>query len=149
MNVPPSTRRAPPRPAVTWLATVTVPVAVSEPPVTLRAPFELLVPRPMVPTVTVPPLTMKPELKSGAAALLRRMLTSVAVNVPPLIRNVLPESEFVRTAPNDAVPESPAKLACGSNRSSVIPLQPTCCGSMMLSRTSMDLPSMTVIILCG
>jgi hypothetical protein len=106
VKLPPSTRIAPPRAAVTWFATVTVPVAVSDPPLTLSAPFELFVPRPMVPTVAVPPFTMKPELKSGAAALLRRMLTSVAVNVPPLIRNVLPESEFVRTAANDALPES-------------------------------------------
>src|SRR5262245_2304187 len=106
VKVPPCTRIAPPRAAVTWLGTVTVPVAISEPPLTLSAPFELLVPRPTVPTVTVPPFTMKPELKSGLPALLRRMLTSVAVKVPPLIRNVLPESEFVRTAPNDALPES-------------------------------------------
>ena len=38
VNVPPSTRMAPPRPAVTWLATVTVPVAVSDPPETVIAP---------------------------------------------------------------------------------------------------------------
>ena len=67
-----------------------------------------------MPTVTVPPLTMKPLLKSTAAALLRRMFTSVAENVPPLMRNVLPESEFVRTAAKVAVPierEQPADVA--------------------------------------
>ena len=90
---------------------VTAPVAVSEPPATVIAPLELLVPRPMVPTVAVPPVTMKPELKSTVAALLRRMLTSVAENVPPLTRNVLPKSELVRTAPKVAVPASSVKQA--------------------------------------
>ena len=108
-KMPPITRMAPPRPPVAWLPMVTAPVAVSDPPATVSAPLELLVPRPMVPTVAVPPLTMKPELKSTAAALLRRMLTSVAENVPPLTRNVLPKSELVRTGPKVAVPESSVK----------------------------------------
>ena len=43
-------------------------------------------PRPMVPTLAVPPATMNPELKSGVPALLRRMLTSAAEKVPPLTR---------------------------------------------------------------
>ena len=65
---------------------VMVPVAVSDPPATVIAPFEFCVPRPIVPTVATPPFTMNPELKSTAAALFLRMFTSVALNVPPLTR---------------------------------------------------------------
>ncbi len=61
LKVPLVTRSAPPRPAVSWLATVIVPLTLSVPPSTESELLELSVPRPMVPlTVVVPPVTMKP-----------------------------------------------------------------------------------------
>src|SRR6185436_16106010 len=71
------------------------------------APVELLVPRPIVPAVAVPvPVTMKPDVKSAAAAPLRLTFTAPTVRLPPLTRRVDEKSEFVRNVPMRADPPS-------------------------------------------
>ncbi len=61
LKTPLVTRKAPPRVAVTWLATVIVPPTLSVPPSTESELLELFVPRPTAPLMlAVPPATMKP-----------------------------------------------------------------------------------------
>ena len=71
-----------------------------------HATVEFCVPRPIVLALLVPPVMMKPDVKSGEAPALRRMFTSPTVSAPPLTLNVPLKSELVRKLPIVAVPLS-------------------------------------------